>query len=170
MKLDIKKIAKSSILFVGAGIIIVILSMILQLLTVLVEGEYNSVIQTITSIFSYLMLPLFLGLFLLAGYRAVRIHGFDAVGAGATAAISYFLIATVHLTLDVLLVILVLSGMIPGGAGFGSSESVAAAAVFGDVTGMLGLGLQIFCGFGLILIGSLFNFVIGGVAGLYASR
>jgi len=170
MNLDIKRIAKSSVLFVGVGIILVILSVILQLLTLLVTGENGQIVALVATIYSYVLYAMFLGLFLLAGYRAVKIHGLDAIGAGATASLTYVLVAIIQLLLNSLLSLLVLSGLIPSGAGFASIETVLAAALFGDALGIIGLGRDLLCGFGLILVGALFNFVIGGSAGLYASK
>ena len=170
MNIDIKKIARSSILFLGVGIILVIVSVILQLLTLLVEGEAGEMVALIATIYSYILYPDFFGLFLLAGYRAVKIHGLDPIGAGSVAALSYVVVAIVQLLLNALLAILVLSGLIPSGAGFASIETVMAAALFGDAVGIIGLGRDAVCGFGLILVGALFNFVIGGSAGLYASK
>ena len=170
MNIDIKKIARSSILFVGLGVILVILSVILQLLSLLIADEMGEIVQLITTVYSYALYLVFLVLFLFAGYRAVKVHGLDAVGAGATAAFTYFVVAVSHLMLNSLLSVLVLSGLIPGGAGFASAESVISSALFGGTTGAFGLGVQLFCGAGIILIGALFNFVIGGAAGLYASK
>ncbi len=170
MNIDIKKIARSSIIFVGVGIILAILSVILQLVTLLITDSNAEIVQLAASVYSVVLIPLFLIMFLVAGYRAVKVHSLDSVGAGLSAAFSYVIIAVTHLFLNFLLSILVLSGLIPGGAGFGSSESVAASALFGDVVGAFGLGLQLVCGFGLIAIGALINFVIGGIGGILASR
>jgi hypothetical protein len=38
------------------------------------------------------------------------------------------------------------------------------------MVGLPGIGVGALCGFGLILVGTLINFVIGGVGGLIASK
>lgn len=170
MKLDIKRVLRGSLIFAGLGLVLVILTLILQLLTLIITGEYSDYVQIVALVFAFLVIPLYLVMYFIAGVRAVKKHGLDAVGAGMVAAFSYAVAAMAHLFFDFLLNMLIVSGMIPGGAGLGSSSSVLAAQVFGDITGPMGLGAALFCGFGLIALGSLINFVVGGLGGLFAQR
>jgi hypothetical protein len=170
MKLDIKKVLKGSLIFVGLGLILVILSLIFQILTLIITEEHSDVVHIVALVYAFSIIPLFLAMFFLAGVRAVKKHGLDAVGAGLVSAFSYTVVALAHLFFDFLLNLLVVSGLIPGGAGFGSSATVLAGQVFGDVTGPLGLGAALFCGSGLIAVGALINFVVGGLGGLFAQR
>jgi hypothetical protein len=170
MKLDIKRVLKGSLIFVGLGLVLVILTLILQLLTLIITGEYSDYVQIMALVFAFAVIPLYLAMYFIAGIRAVKKHGLDAVGAGMVSAFSYAVAAVAHLFFDFLLNMLIVSGLIPGGAGLGSSSSVLAAQVFGDITGPLGLGAALFCGFGLIAVGALINFVVGGLGGLFAQR
>lgn len=170
MNLDIKKVLRASLIFVAVGIILVIISMILELLSLIVTDSNGEIVDFISMAYSFLMIPAFLAMYFVAGMRAVKKHGLDAVGAGLVASLSYVLTSIVHLLFRTLLNILVVSGLIPAGAGFGSAGAVLAAQVFGDMIGALGLSLSLFCGIGVILIGAMINFVIGGFGGLFAQR
>lgn len=170
MKLDIKRVLKGSLIFAGLGLVLVILTLILQLLTLIITGEYADYVQIIALVFAFAVIPLYLVMYFIAGIRAVKKHGLDAVGAGFVSAFSYVVAAAAHLFFDFLLNTLIVSGLIPGGAGLGSSSSILAAQVFGDITGPFGLGASLLCGFGLIAVGALINFVIGGLGGLFAQR
>lgn len=170
MKLNMKRVLKGSLIFIGIGIVLVILSMILQLLALLLSEDYGEILQLVVIGFALLQLPIFLAMYFYAGMRAVKVHGLDAVGAGLVAAVAYFVVALVNLFFDLLLNLLVISGVIPANAGFGSAGSVIAAQVFGDIAGMVGLGASAICGFGLLLTGALINFVIGGCGGLFAQK
>lgn len=170
MNIDIKKIARLSLAFIAVGLILAMISVILQLLTFLLTDSNKEIVQYIVSIFSFISFPLFFLLFAFAGYRSVKIHHLDLLSAGLVSAFSYVCVALIHIMLNFFLATLVISGFIPGGAGFGSFESAAASSIFGSLTGPIGLGIQLFCGFGIILIGSLINFVVGGIGGLVGSK
>ncbi len=170
MKLDIKNILRGSLIFTGVGIILVIMSMVLQLLSLIVTDANGEIVQLIVMGYSLILIPGFFVLYFFAGIRAVKVHGLDAVGAGAVAAFSYFVAGLTHVLLETLLNLLVVSGLIPGGAGFGSAGSIISAQIFGEVTGTVSVMAPAICGFGLLLIGTLINFVIGGFGGLFAQR
>jgi hypothetical protein len=170
MDLDVKKVGKGSLIFVGLGVVLVILSLILQILPLVIPESYSDIVLLISVGYQLLLIPVFLVLFFIAGVRGVKIHKLDAIGAGAISALSYFIVALIHLFFSTILNSLVLSGLIPGGAGYGSSEAVLATALFGDVAGAMGIGASLLCGVGSILIGSVINFVVGGFGGLFAQR
>ncbi len=170
MKLDIKKVVQGSLIFAGVGIVLVIMSMVLQLLSLIVTDANGDIVQLIVMGYSLILIPGFFILYFFAGMRAVKVHGLDAVGAGAVAAFSYFVAGLCHVILETLLNLLVVSGLIPGGAGCGSAGSIISAQIFGEVAGMVGVLVPAVCGIGLLLVGTLINFVIGGFGGLFAQR
>ncbi len=170
MKLDIRRVIKGSLIFIGVGFIFVIISMILQLLTLIITDANAEIVQLIALGYSLLMVPVFLVMYVLAGMRAVKTNGLDPVGAGALAAFAYLVTSIIHLGFDFMLNLLVISGLIPGGAGFGSAGAVVSSQIFGGMVGFAGIGVAALCGFGLILVGTLINFVVGGVGGLIASK
>lgn len=166
---DVRRTLFASALIIGIGVLLVIINMILLLLSLVLKDGNGPIIETVLAGFSILEIPLFLILFFWAGIRSAKRYGFDAVGAGTVASLSYIVIAFVQLFLDVILSIVVVSrGVI--GAGFGSAESAVAASVFGGAVGLSGIGLSAVCGVGLIIIGAMINFVIGGSGALFALR
>jgi hypothetical protein len=167
MAYDIKKLIFASALISAVGIVLIIISLILQLLSLMASAETAKTIDLISTIYAFLLYPVMAALFLWAGIRAVRKYNFDAVGAGLVSAISHFIIGLGQLFLGVLLSVVVLSRF-SSSAGFATPESVLAAAIFEDVMGMKGIGLSAICGIGILLFGTVVNFVIGGFGGLLA--
>ncbi len=169
MHVDVKKIALSSAVIIATGVVLVVLSLILQLLSLLINDSNGSIIDTVNAVYSIVLLPVFCGLYFWAGMRAVKKYGMDSVGAGLVAAFSYFVIASVRLLLNLILTFVVVSRLVDG-SGFGSTESVVAASIFGGTAGLSGVGLSAVCGIGIILFGTMVNFVVGGSGGLFALR
>ncbi len=169
MAFDIRTVLRASLVIIGAGVALVVISMILKLLPLLIKGSAGEIITLIGSIYEFLMIPAFLALFFWAGMRAVSQFKLDAIGAGAVSAFSYILTGLVHLVLGTLLNIIVMSQVI-GGATFGSAETQLASALFGDIMGAAGIGVSAFCGLGIIVFGAMINFVVGGFGGLFALR
>lgn len=168
--MNIRKILGASLIFVGVGLILVILSMILQLVSILVTDSAGEIVELINIIYSFLQIPLFFALYLIAGMRAVKTHKLDVVEAGLVAAFSYLVVALINLFLSFMLNFLVVSGILPGSAGFISGEAVLTSALFGDTAGISGLGISSICGFAMIIMGAMINFVIGGIGGIMASK
>jgi len=167
---DLKKMALASLLVIGMGLVLVILSVLLRLLSmVITDPAMANVIDMVGMAYTVLLLPVFFLLFFWAGFRAASAYGFDAVGAGIVAAFSYFVCACAHLALNMVLTLVVVAKPL-GGSGFGTLESSLAASLFGSMIGMTGVGLTAVCGAGVIVMGVLMNFVVGGFGGLFALR
>jgi hypothetical protein len=169
MALDFRKLLMASILVMGIGVILVIVEEILTALSLVVTDANADTVDLIATAFSVLMLPVFLVLYLWCGMRAAKRYGFDAVGAGWVTAFSYFVTSLVHLVLNLLLNLVIVSKAIAG-SGVGSAESVLAASLFGGVVGLSGVGLAAFCGIALIFFGTMMNFVVGGTGAIFVLK
>ncbi len=169
--LDFGKLIGSSLLVIGIGLLLVVLSAILNIVSIMVSADaLGDTIGLVNTIFAILLYPIFFLLFLWSGMRAVgNKYGFDVVGAGISTAISYMVVAGTQVVLDVVITALVVSKLITG-AGFGSTESIIMASLFGDLVGFKGAGLSAICGVGMIALGMFVNFVVGGFGGLIALR
>ena len=163
---DVRRIMTASFLAIGIGIALSIFSLILQLLSRLISGDAGEIIGIITAAYLLLLFPVFLGLFFWTGMRAVKLYGFDLIGAGYITAFSYFVIGLVERVLDILISILLVRGPLDA-IGFGSTEMVVASSIFGDLIGLGGVALSSVCGFGMLLFGSMVNFVVGGFGALF---
>ncbi|MBU0591907.1 hypothetical protein KKF81_04055 [Candidatus Micrarchaeota archaeon] len=181
-KNNIKGILRASFLAIGLGICVIIISMILQLLVIVASDSigqtYFSVeitesivnnVRFINTIFGILVFPLFLVLYFWTGMRAVKKYGLDAIGGASAAAFAYVVSGFGQLMLATVLNLVIMTKVI-GGMAFGSTEAIIAANLFDDVSGMTGLGISAICGIGLILLGAMVVFVIGGIGGLFAAR
>lgn len=164
--IDFRKVMLASFLTIGIGIVLSILSMILQLLSVIITEDIGDYIDIAFTAYQLIMFPVFLGLFLWTGMRAVRGHGFDAVGAGYITAFTFFVIGLVERILQMFLAILVVKGPLDA-VGFGSTEMVIASSIFGGLIGLSGVALSAVCGFGMLIFGSMVNFVVGGFGALF---
>lgn len=169
MAYDVKKILGASLLIVAIGVALVVVSMILELLSLMTTGSTEEIISLIGTAYAFLLIPIFFGLYFWGGMRAVRKFELDAVSAGGVSAFSHVVTGLIHLALGTLLNILVVSRVV-GGMGFGSAEAALAAALFGDAAGAMGIGLSAVCGFGIIIFGAMMNFVVGGVGALFILR
>lgn len=167
MAYDIKRLIFASGLITAVGIVLIIISLILQLLTIMTSGDAAKTISLVSNVYAFMLYPLMFALFLWAGIRAVRKYGFDAVGAGLVAALAHFITGLAQLCLGVLLSIIVLSRF-SSSVGFATPESVVAAAIFEDMMGLKGVGLSAICGIGILMFGTCVNFVVGGFGGLIA--
>jgi hypothetical protein len=167
---DFKKMMLSSLLVIGIGLVLVILSVILRLLTMVISDQgLMGIVDIVALAYALLMYPLFLAIYFWAGLRAAKAYGFDAVGAGIVSAFSYFVIACANLVLNLILTLVGVSGSLES-TGFGTLESSLMASLFGGTAGLKGVGLTAVCGFGLIISGVMINFVVGGFGGLFALR
>ncbi|MFN7990702.1 MAG: hypothetical protein U0R44_00945 [Candidatus Micrarchaeia archaeon] len=167
--LDIRRTLLASVLVIGIGVVLVIIGMILQLLSIVVKDGNGAIVETVLTVFSVLSIPLFFLLYLWAGIRAAKRYNFDAVGAATVAALSYLVTAFIQLFLDIILSVVVVSRGVVG-SGFGSAEAAVTASVFGSAVGLSGIGLSAVCGIGIIILGTMINFVIGGFGALFALR
>jgi hypothetical protein len=166
MAYDYRKIFRASLLIIAAGVTLVILSMILKLLSLMLTDTAGQTLTIIGIAFEFLMFPLFLVLYFWAGVRSVEKHKLDAIAAGGVSAVSYLVTGLVSLFLGTILNILVVSRVVSGG-GFATAESVLATAILGDTSGATGVGLSALCGLGMIIFGTMINFVVGGIGALF---
>jgi hypothetical protein len=166
---DARRFILASVLIIIIGVVLVIVGTILQLLNVVITDSNAAMIEMISVIYSILMIPAFLALFFWSGMRAVTRYNFDAVGAGGVAAFSYIVIGVIQLVLNLILSVVVVSKGIAA-PGFGSAEAALAASMFSGASGLSGIGLSAFCGLGIIIVGAVINFVVGGTGGLFALR
>jgi hypothetical protein len=169
MKFEIKKMIFASGLLIAVGVVLILIAFIFQVLPLLITGSYTDAINLLNTVYAFLLYPVFLLLYFWGGIRAVSRYGFDAVGAGTVSAFSYFVTGLIQLMLSAILNIVILSRA-TASAGFATPESVLAVAIFGDIAGVKGIGLSALCGIGVLIVGSMINFVIGGFGGIYASR
>jgi len=166
---DFKRMLVASLMTIGIGVVLVILSMILQLLSLVITQEYGDVVDIVAIAYSLLLIPVFFAIFIVTGMRAAKNYGFDAVGAGAVSAFSFFVISFVQLVLGIILAAVIVTRPM-GGSGFGTPEMALASTLFGGFVGLSGVALSAVCGVGIILLGSLINFVVGGFGALFALR
>lgn len=167
--IDFKKMALASLLTIGIGVILVIISTILSLLSLVITDANNATIDLISLAYSVILFPLFLALFFWTGMRAAKNYGFDAVGAGTVSCVSYFIIGLIELVLKMVLAVIVVTRPM-GGVGTGSPEMALASSLFGGAIGLSGIALSAVCGIGILIVGMMVNFVIGGFGALLALR
>jgi hypothetical protein len=158
----------ASLLIIGIGIILTILSVIIQALPIITPEDMSDTIDMASMAFQILLYPMFFLLYLWSGMRASNNYGFDIVGAGIVASFSSLVITMIKIVLNAVLAVIVVSRPI-GNFGFGSMETVVASVLF-DTAGISGVGISAICGIGLALIGAMINFVVGGVGGWIALR
>lgn len=164
---DIMKIAKASLLPIVVGLLLVGIYLVLQAVPIFVsDSSIVNILRTISMVYTYLMIPLYILVYFWAGMMAVKKFGLDSIGAGLTSAFAYLVTGLANLAFGVLLNLIVLAQVIPG-IDFRSPESVLAASILGDLEGRSGVAVTAICGVALIAIGVLLNFVIGGLGGLF---
>ncbi len=168
--IDFKRMLLASLMTIGVGVVLVILSLILQLLSLVINSpEYGGIIDMAAVAYSLLLFPIFLAIFFVTGMRAARNYGFDAVGAGAVSAFSFAVVSAVQLVLGIILAAVMVARP-TGASSFATPEMALASTLFGGFVGLSGVALSAVCGAGLIVLGSLINFVIGGFGALFALR
>ncbi len=169
MAYDVKKILRASLLIIAIGAALVVISMILELVSLMVTEPAAHIISLISTVYAFLLLPAFVVVYFWAGMRAVKKYSLDVVSAGMVAAFSHIIVGLVNLALGTVLNILVMSRLV-GGMGFGTAEATLAAFFFGEAAGAGGIFLSEICGIGMILAGAAINFVIGGLGGLFSFK
>ncbi len=167
MPLDLKKIVFASALISAIGILLVVVSLIIQLASLLITSDMSTLINQVDTFYSFILYPLMFCVFIWAGYRAVKKYKFDAVGAGYVAAFSYLVVGVFQLCITIILSMVII-GRFAGGNGIATPESVLAGALFANANGVAGVGLSAVCGVGILLFGVVINFVVGGLGGLFA--
>jgi len=169
MALNMKSILKASLLIIVIGIVFVVLALILRLIPVLLTGPESETVSLVSTVFSFLLIPIYLAVFFWGGYRATKKFKLDAIHAGAVSALAFFVVGIVQLFLEMILGLLFASHVLAGT--FVSGGAALAATVF-DATAEGGAGILLsgLCGIAMISIGTLINFVIGGAGSLLAQR
>ncbi len=167
---DFKKMFLASLLVIGMGVVLVILSVVLRLISMVVtDPGIIGILDIAGWAYALLLIPLFLAIYFWAGMRAAKSYGFDAVGAGIVAAFSSLVVGIIQQALDMLLTLVVVARPMDS-AGFGTLESALAASLFGGMIGLKGVGLTAVCGAGVVLFTAAVSFVVGGFGGLFALR
>lgn len=166
---DFKKLLLASLVIIGIGIVLIIISTILKVLPSVVPDDLKSVSSIINTAFSLLLYPIFFLLYFWSGVRATKNYGFDILGAGYVAAFSYFIVTLVGLVINTLLSLIVLTKPI-GNFAFGSVETAFSSILFSGISDFGGVGVSAVCGVGIALVGALINFVIGGTGGWLVLR
>jgi len=167
MPLDLKRIVFASALISALGILLVVISLILQLASLLITSDTAKLINQIDTVYEFMLYPVMFCLFLWAGYRAVRKYKFDAIGAGLVSAFSCLVVGAFQLCVIIILSLVIINRFASGIA-FATPESVLAGALFPNTTDMAGVGLSSICGVGILIYGVVINFVVGGLGGLFA--
>jgi len=163
---DFMKIAKASLLPIVVGLLLVGIYLVLQAVPIFVSDSSTvDTLSTISMVYTYLMIPLYILVYFWAGMRAVKKFGLDAIGAGLTSAFAFLVTGLANVALGVLLNLIVLAQVIKD-IDFRSPESVLAASILGDLEGRSGVAVTAICGVALIVVGALLNFVIGGLGGI----
>lgn len=172
MGFDMKKMMFASALIIAIGIILVVISLILQLLSVVItDAARLEMVSLAGVVYAFLLYPLFFVLYFWAGMRAAKRYGMDAVGAGIVSAFSAAVVGIFQLVLISVMGVAVLAkGTAAASGAFATPEFVVASAVFGDIVGYTGVGLSLICGVGMIIMSTLVNFVVGGFGALFTLR
>jgi hypothetical protein len=178
MKLNIKNMLRASLPLIGIGIVLVVIGLVLELAALLMTGP-RDIIMTLpllgstsiptlaNSAFNYLLYPLFLILFFWGGMRGVKHYRLDTVGSATAVAFSYVVVGLLNLAFGLVLSLLIINNILPA-LSYGSVESTLTIALLGETPGATGIALTGVCGIGLLAIGALFNFVVGGVGAIFA--
>jgi hypothetical protein len=178
--MDIKNVLRASLPLIGIGIILVIISVVLQLASLLLTGPKDimvvlpllgdtSVPDLASTAFTYFLYPLFFILYFLGGMRGIKKYRLDTIGSATSAALAYVVTGVLHLALGTLMNLLVINGIIAP-MRYSSRDSTMATALFGELGGAIGIASAAICGIGVLLIGALMNFVVAGFGAIIAQR
>jgi len=167
MALEMKKVFFASVLITALGMMFVVASLVLQMLPLVLEPEVGATISLLSTIYLFLLYPLFFVLYFWAGMRGAKRYGLDAINSGIVTAFSSFIVGAFELIAITIITAVVLAKG-TGAVGFQTPEIVVTNVVFGDIMGYRGIGLSALCGLGLVLLNSAINFVIGGLGAILA--
>lgn len=178
--MDIKNMLRASLPLIGIGIILVLIGLALQLASLLLNGP-NDITATLpvlgstsipdlaSTVFNYVMYPLFFIVYLWGGRRGVKRYRLDTLGSATSVALAYLITGFLGVALGLVISLLVINNILHT-ARYGSVESTLATALFGETAGAMGIALTGLCGVGVLCIGALMNFVIGGIGAIIAQR
>ena len=177
---NVLTILKSSLLIIGIGVALVIVSMLLQLVSILsadsslignpdfIDAETPGRVSFVVMAYSIVSIPLFFLLYFWSGIRSVKKYQLDAVAAGGVSGLSYISAGIIQLILGTVLnAVLLTRG---SGMPFSSAEGMIATTLFGEMSGVTGVGVSAVCGFGMLFLGAMVMFVVGGTGALFAQR
>jgi hypothetical protein len=180
MKFNLKNMLRASLPLIGIGVVLVVISLVLQVVSLLLVGPRDittalpvlgitSIPELASTVASYLMYPAFLILYFWGGRRGVKHYRLDTMGSAVSVAFAYLVTGLLNLVLGLVLSLLVLTNILQT-MRYGSVESTLAIAFFGETAGAMGVALIGLCGVGILAIGTLINFVVGGVGAITAQR
>jgi hypothetical protein len=178
--MDIRNMLRASMPLIMMGIVLVLVSFALQVASLLLTGPKDivmvlpvlgatSVPELASTAFSYLLYPIFFVVYLWGGIRGIKRYRLDTTGSALAVALSYVVAGFLNLALGVLISLLVINDIIHT-LRFGTLESTLATVVFGETAGAMGIAFTGLCGVGILAIGALMNFVVGGVGAIIAQR
>lgn len=177
---DVKNVLRASLPLVAIGFVLVILSVALQVLSLVLSGDSDilvalpvlgetSVPDLVSTVFTYLMYPVFLAVYFWGGVRGVKRYKLDTLGSAGAAAVAYVATGLLHLLLGILMDLLVINGILHT-VRYTSVEATLATALFGETAGAMGIVLSGVCGIGVLAAGALMTFVVAGVGAIFAQR
>lgn len=164
--MDNKKILASSTIAIVIGVILVLISTVAHIVPQYISTDAAKVANSVVSIFDYAMIIIFALLYLWTGMRAAKKYRADLLESALAAAFSHTIVGVVSLIVNVLVGILALANIV-NGSGIKANESVISGLIFSGVVGAAGIGANVVCGIGLIVLGALINFMIGAVGGFF---
>jgi len=172
LKVDFNKIRTGILIPTAIGCAIILFGFLFRLVllfivdqvTEYVDQDMMNIINILISLASF---AAFLGLFLWTGYRATRKYHADVTEAGVITAVTYTLIAVVDLFFTVVLI-----GMNAAEIGDASIISYGLGGemsriLLEDTLGIAGIPC---CALGLIPLGILINFIVGGAGGMLGEK
>ncbi len=165
--MDIRRIGKASVPIIVLGVVLVLLQTMFHVLPSFLEPSDAEIAEMIDTVFTFFAVLLFMALYALAGFRAVKKFGLDPMGAGQVAALSYTTVAIINLLINTIVELLIVNHILDI-TGFRTAEAAVTAAVLDHVSGGGGVLISSLCGLGIIIIGALMNFIVGALAGIYA--
>lgn len=178
--IDVKNVLRASLPLVAIGFVLVIVCVALQVLSLVLSGPSDilvmlpvlgetSVPDLASTVFTYLMYPVFFAVYFWGGMRGVKRYKLDTLGSAGAAAAAYVATGFLHLALGILLDLMVINGILHT-VRYSSVESTLATAVFGETAGAMGIVLSGVCGLGVLVTGALMTFVVAGVGAIVAQR
>jgi hypothetical protein len=178
--MDVKNLLRASLPLMAIGIALVMVSVALQVLALVLAGPSDilvtlpvlgetSVPDLASTVFTYLLYPAFFALYFWGGMRGVKAYRLDTLGSAGAAAVAYVATGFLHLALGILLNLLAINGILHT-VRYSSVESTLSTALFGETAGAMGIVLSGVCGAGVLLIGALMTFVVGGLGAMFAQR
>ena len=165
--MKMRNVVQASLKTLAVIIILGILGLIIQILSVVSGPSLISYVKTINTVYSYLLIPIYIILYFRIGATGSKKYNLDPTESGAASAFA-FLVSSIILTIiNAVMGSLIVSKVITIGI-FRPLESVLASRYLGNIPGISGIVFSALCGFGLALIGATVAFAIGAVGSIAA--